>query len=141
MNKIKTLFIIGLCTLIFTNCATNTQKETSGNSETKTDSLYLKRYAGVYTIEINGNESANEIEAYELFENGQAKWMWMGNNGVGDANVRSTKSGTWTANEQKISITLQGNSGPITEDYVLQNGTFTSTFSQDRYLKPNERGK
>ncbi|MCD4769502.1 MAG: hypothetical protein K8R35_04985 [Bacteroidales bacterium] len=100
--------------------------------------LYVKKYAGGYTIEVKGISSENSIEAYALADNGQAKWMWIVNDGSGGANLESEKTGTWTATENKITINIKGNTGIITEDYVLIDGVFTNTISNDRYLKLNK---
>ena len=61
--------------------------------------------------------------------------MWIKNDGNGNAKIMSKKNGIWTAEEGKIKITIQGNTGPIVEEYVLKNGKFVNTLSEDRYLQ------
>jgi len=109
----------------------------SKNSEIKekSNNKYLSIYSGGYTEEILGYSSNNDVEAYALHENGNAKWMWIKNDGYGNAKIMSEKIGIWTAEEGKIKITIQGNTGPIVEEYVLKNGKFFSTLFEDHYLK------
>ncbi|MCJ7649427.1 MAG: hypothetical protein MUP85_12495 [Candidatus Lokiarchaeota archaeon] len=116
--------------ILFTSCD-------SKNSEIKekSNNKYLSTYSGGYTIEILGYSSDNDVEAYALHENGNAKWMWIKNDGYGNAKIMSEKIGIWTAEEGKIKITIQGNTGPIVEEYVLKNGKFVSTLFEDHYLK------
>ena len=61
--------------------------------------------------------------------------MHIVNDGYGGAKVMSEKIGVWAANEQKITITIQANTEPIVEEYVLQNGRFVNTLTEKRYLK------
>lgn len=112
----------------------------SKNSEIKenTNNKYLTTYSGGYTIEILGYSSDNDVEAYALHKNGNAKWMLIVNDGYGDAKIMSEKSGVWIADEGKIEIRIQGNTGLIEEEYVLKNGKFVNTLSEDRYLKRTE---
>ena len=128
-NKNITLAITFI-SLLITSCDSN-NSEIKENSHNK----YLATYSGGYTIEILGYSSDDDVEAYALHENGKAKWMLIVNDGYGDAKIMSEKSGVWIASEGKIKITIQGNTGSIVEEYVLKNGNFVNTLSEDRYLK------
>jgi len=116
--------------ILFTSCDSKNSEITE-----KSNNKYLSTYSGGYTIEILGYSSDNDAEAYALHENGNAKWMWIKNDGYGNAKIMSEKSGIWTAEEGNIKITIQGNTGPIVEEYVLKNGKFVNTLSEDRYLQ------
>jgi len=109
----------------------------SNNSDVnnKSNNKYFVEYAGGYTIEIIGYSSNDEAELYVLHLNGKAKWMLISNDRSGKAKIMSEKSGSWTADEGRMKITIQGNTGPIVEEYLLKNGKFVNTISEDRYLQ------
>jgi len=62
--------------------------------------------------------------------------MWIVVDGSGVSQTVSDKTGTWAANKDTISITVEGNTGLMNDEYVLKNGRFVSTLNVDRYLKP-----
>lgn len=130
-------YLLGILILCIHACNSNTQSSNSNSSEKNVDSLnlFLKEYAGAYTIEISGINNSDEIEAYTLHESGSAKWLYIVPDNVEGAKLTSEKTGTWTAEDGKISITIQGNAGLITEDYELKNGRFINVLISDRYLK------
>ena len=132
-----TIALISILLIMFSNCSSDNRNENQNINATHTEvnNPYIKKYASGYTIEVKGIKSQTEVEAYALTENGEAKWLWIEKDGHGGAVLKQKKTGTWTATENKISIKIQGQSGPITEEYVLQNGKFVSTLSNDRYLK------
>ena len=68
------------------------------------------------------------------YENSKAKWMWIVNDGYGNANIKSEKTGTWTAELNKIGISIQGNTGTIKEEFTMKNGIFHDNFT-NRYLE------
>ena len=117
MKNKNILLLITFVTILLTSCdnKSSEMKESSNNK-------YLVEYSGGYTIEILNYSSNDDAEVYALHENGNAKIM-------------SEKIGIWTAEEGKIKITIQGNTGPIVEEYVLKNGIFVSTLFEDHYLK------
>jgi hypothetical protein len=130
MKKKNILLLIIFVTILFTSCENKSSemKESSNNK-------YLADYSGGYTIEILNYSSDNDAEAYALHENGNAKWMLIVNDGHGNAKIMSEKNGVWSADDGKIKITIQGNTGAIVEEYVMKNGKFVNTLSEDRYLK------
>ena len=130
MKNVKFFLTVIFISILFLSCE-------SENSKMKEYSYnkYLETYSGGYTIEVLGHSSNNDAEAYALHENGNAKWMLIENDGYGNAKIMSEKSGVWTADEGKIKITIQGNTDPIVEEYILKNGKFVNTLSEDRYLK------
>lgn len=130
MKNKNILLLITFVTILLTSCdnKSSEMKESSNNK-------YLVEYSGGYTIEILNYSSNDDAEVYALHENGNAKWMWIKNDGYGNAKIMSEKIGIWTAEEGKIKITIQGNTGPIVEEYVLKNGIFVSTLFEDHYLK------
>ena len=67
-------------------------------------------------------------------ENGKATWMWIENDRSGNTNVKQKKYGTWTATENKISISIQGNTDIIKEEFELKRGIFIDTLTK-RYLE------
>ncbi len=99
---------------------------------------YKSKFAGGYTIEVEGVSSAQEVELYALNENGGAIWMWIENDGNDGAIIEDEKSGTWSATENSITIDIRGNSGMISETYKLKGNLLTNTQLTKRYLKKTE---
>ena len=132
-----TITLISILLIAFSNCFSDnkTKNQSQNTTPIEAGNPYLKKYASGYTIEVKGIQSQTDVEAYALTENGDAKWLWIENDGHGVAVLKQKKTGTWTATESKISIKIQGKSGLITEEYVLQNGIFVSTLNNYRYLK------
>jgi len=137
MKRITNIALISIFLLVFLNCSNEnkTKNKSLKTTNIETANPYLKKYASGYTIEVKGVKSPNDVEAYALTENGEAKWLWIENDGKGGAVIKQKKTGTWTATETKISIKIQGNSGPITEEYILRNGIFVNSINSERYLK------
>jgi hypothetical protein len=93
---------------------------------------YLKKYAGTYSIMV-GNDGS---EAYALAENGSAVWI----NGWKDSSGKlqtQKKSGSWTAGDGNIKVTINGNTGKIIQEYKIKNGRFVSVDDSRTYLKKN----
>lgn len=116
----------------------NQDSFTDSNYSKSVNNEYLDKYSGGYTVELENISSNDAFEVYILKNNGEAKWMYIKNDGNGNADIESEKSGNWTASEINISITCEGNSGPITEDFKLKDGRFYDTLTGERYLKPKE---
>jgi hypothetical protein len=87
---------------------------------------YLERYAGAYSISPDG------AEAYTLKSDGTAIWVfgWMESGKV----KTQQKSGSWTAQQGKIKIKINGNTGLIIEDYEFKGGKFRSVEDFSRSL-------
>jgi hypothetical protein len=87
---------------------------------------YLSSYSGVYHISPDGTE------AFALAENGLASWVY----GYPENGKIKTveKRGTWTAQENFITVSINGNTGVIVENYRLKNGIFRNAEDQGRYL-------
>ena len=136
MKKI-TLALTSTLLIIFSNCSSDNKTNNQSLQTTHIEAYnpHLKKFASGYTIEVKGIKSKSEVEAYALTENGEAKWLFIENDGHGEAVLTQKKTGTWTATEDKITIRIQGQSGLITEEYVLQNGIFVNALNNDRYLK------
>ena len=111
--------------------STNFPYENSSLSE------FVKEYAGGYTVELDGISSDIAAEAYALKDDGTATWMLISNRG-GEAKVTSRKQGTWNAYQNRIEITINGNTGLITE-YFERNSSnqYFDNKQTGRYLKPN----
>lgn len=110
------------------NTSNNNQKAPEVNP-------FMQQYAGGYIVEVNGISNEESGEIYVLHENGNAKWMWIKIKPGGQTEVQSEKSGSWTATQDNISITIDGNTGIIIEQYKLINNRFVSG---DRYLSKSE---
>ena len=91
---------------------------------------YVKKYSGAYNIGLDG------VEAYALREDGTCVWIygWMSNGKM----QTQQKSGTWTAKDGYISISINGNTGIIVEEYVFKNGRFVNKEDPSRYLKKRQ---
>jgi hypothetical protein len=142
-NKFTIFGIIVILIIVLINIwQTGEEKnKTSIKSDDKIiqgNNIYLSKYAGGYTIEVSGVSSTENAEVYVLHKRGTAKWMYIENDGYGNASVKSEKLGKWTADSGKISITIIGNYGKIKDVYVLRQGKFVSTDFNDRYLKRTE---
>lgn len=106
------------------------------STEIKED--FKSNFAGTYTIEVKGVSSDQEVEVYDLDINGAAIWFWMENSGNGKAVIEDQKNGKWTADENGVTIKINGNSGIIAESYELKNGILTNTQLSKRYLKKSK---
>lgn len=97
------------------------------------------KYAGSYKIEVSGTSSKEQVEVYILHKEGKAEWLWVnyGKNKVGFTDDR--KFGTWLADENSLTIDIQGNSGMISETYVEKDGALINKQLSKRSLeKTNE---
>lgn len=97
---------------------------------------WKREYAGSYSIEVDSISSSPEMEVYVLHEDGSAKRIYLVSDFAGGARIHSEKSGLWDASQYSISITVQDNSGLITETYSFRGGRFVNERIDDRYLKP-----
>jgi hypothetical protein len=113
-------------------------EETTKEVRNETKENFKQKFAGSYTIETKGVSSAQDIEVYALNENGNASWLWLENDGKGGVNIKTRKTGTWTASENGIIVNIQGNSGIINESYDLKENVLTNTQLPKRYLKKTE---
>lgn len=147
-----TLFIM----ILFSSCLSDKKKNSNsiiekpesdipqlneGNTKEvriETKENFKPKFAGGYTIEIRGVSSTQDIEVYALNENGSASWLWLENDGKGGVDIKTKKTGTWTASENGISINIQGKSGIINETYELKKNVLTNTQLPKRYLKKTE---
>lgn len=92
---------------------------------------HLRQYSGSYNIFVTGLGSN---EAYALKTDGNAVWVYGWKDKSGRIQTE-TKNGTWTASNGLITISINGNTGVITERYRLVNGKFVSTEDKKRYLR------
>lgn len=99
---------------------------------------FVQKYAGGYMIEVRGISSDRDAEGYALRKDGTAKWMWIVNDGNGGANIQSEKTGTWTASDGQITVSINGNIGIIEETWQLKNDMFYDTNNPNRYLKTQD---
>jgi hypothetical protein len=142
IRTMKHLIIPVLVSILICGCSQN--QETRFDSKeypskqsdiSKEDNVYLLQHSGGYSIEVVGLPSTQEMEVYILAKNGTAKWMYLKAHKAKGAEVVSQKPGRWTANESNITITINGNSGEINEQYQKKNGVFYNTQFPERYLK------
>ena len=119
--------------ILFRVCATSKMaKDTTPISKPATieeNNPYLTKYAGGYTVEINGlnvSEIDDYAEFYILASNGKAKWMMVKKDGQGNVVPKDEQSGTWTATETLIRITASMGTKDTesTEEFELMNGKF-----------------
>jgi hypothetical protein len=97
---------------------------------------FMIKYAGSYRVHVSGVSSSENAEGYALSNDGTAKWMWIVNDPKEGAKIDSEKTGTWTAEEEKIIISINGNSGMITETWLFQrDGVFRDADIPERYYK------
>jgi len=94
---------------------------------------FLKKYSGTYSIIVDGY-SGDDAEAYTLADNGGAVWVYGYKDSSGRVQTQQ-KKGSWTAREGVITITINGNTGKITEVYRLKNGRFVNSEETSRWLK------
>ena len=132
----KNLFVISMLSFfMFSSCNNNkTKPVTSSKENVVTNNVYLDKYAGGYQVDVNNISSNNDAEVYVLRNDGSAKWMYILNDGNGGAKIQSEKNGNWTASENNITITINGNSGSIIEEFDLKNGEFYDKLTGERKL-------
>lgn len=94
---------------------------------------YTAKYSGAYNIVVTGQEGDN-AEAYALRSDGTATWVFGYKDRSGKLQTQK-KDGKWEAKANYIKIIIQGNSGPIIEEYNFKNGKFVNSESSSRYLK------
>ena len=132
----RTLFkitIVLLAATILVGCiGSNQDNNLIKDSSQIGQNPYLEKYAGGYTIEVKGYPGKSDAELYVLHQNGKAKWMFIEIDSKGQTNIMSEKLGNWTTSENKITITIKGNTGDLVEEYNLINGIFVYG---DRSLK------
>jgi len=134
--KISTIYPIGAFFLFFiVSCSKSNKKSNSIVVQSSTiqieENPFLEKYEGGYMIDVKGYVSNSETEMFVLHKNGVAQWMYV-TLIDGKSNVASEKSGNWTATENKITITIKGNSGNIVEEYIRTSDRFNCG---DRSLK------
>lgn len=95
---------------------------------------YHTKYAGGYTVEVVGYTGSG-TESFILRKDGTATWMLIVPDATKGARTEAKKYGTWTASENKVVISIRGNTGLIKEEFNYRNGKFRSTVSAGRYLK------
>jgi hypothetical protein len=118
-----------LLILICFSCSNSSNTPSVSN-----DNPLMAKYAGGYIVEVKGVPNTEEGELFVLHQNSQAKWLWIEvKNGTSE--IKSEKTGSWTATEDKITITIDGNSEPIIETYNLVEDKF---INGDRSLIKNE---
>jgi hypothetical protein len=93
---------------------------------------YIQQYSGAYNIYYTTRTGSDE--AYALKSNGTATWVYGWKDRYGKIQTK-TKDGKWTAAKGSITVSINGNTGIITETYKLINGKFVSTEDRARYLK------
>jgi len=136
MKSIKFLGYISIALLFFAvSCLPKPKEQGPPATEpaaVKKENPFLAQYAGAYEIKVKGY-SGTDKESYELLKYGSAKWIMT--SFLSDTSSRAwIKSGTWTASDGEINVTIEGNSGDIKLTYNLQNGRFVEDLSSDRYL-------
>lgn len=86
------------------------------------------KFSGTYEIMYQGY-NGSDSERYELKANGVAVWTHKARSGS------STKSGTWTAGEEDITVSITGNTGVISEGFALKGKRLVSKDDKNRYLR------
>lgn len=135
------IVIIFILKVLNSNNSSEYPIQSNDNQESKQiykpSNPYLSKYAGGYTVNILVGSTSNVAEVYVLYESGNAKWMWLEDDGYGGAKKVSEKTGSWTAEKNKISISIQGKIGTINEDYIFKDGRFVNADPalSNRFLK------
>lgn len=87
---------------------------------------YTVKYAGAYGISPDG------AEAYALRADGSCVWIYGWKEG-GQVKTQK-KTGTWSAEEGYIRISIQGKTGIIVEEYLMKSGKFVNKAEPSRFL-------
>ena len=124
MIQLKSFFVFLCLAWIIISCSYSPsgQNPTPTTPTTQTPNPYMEKFAGGYIVEMKGIPNTNEGEIYVLHQNGSAKWMWITVRSNGATDVKSEKTGTWEAAEDRITIRIKGNTGSIVETYSLVGG-------------------
>jgi hypothetical protein len=96
----------------------------------KSVDIYLSKYSGTYSVEIGKSDWG---ETYVLTSDGKAKWMFLDAR-TKTPTVMQTLTGTWTAKESYINISITASPNGV-EEYTMKNGVFYSKAKFKRYLK------
>lgn len=138
MNKfgITRHTLILICLLFITSCQSKEEpNETTYKSRPFQTNPSMTKYHGSYMVDVKGAPSNYETEGYALKEDGTAVWFWIINNGQDGAEVKEKKYGSWTAEKNKIMISINGNAGSIVETYIDKDGKLINADNPDRLLK------
>jgi len=134
MKRTAVRFMVLTLTFTLLQCSPTEKREKVRKSEIST-SPYLATYAGGYTIEVKGLGNTGDAELYILADNGKAQWMHLKTQGRKEPEIMTRKYGTWSADDFYLKITIDGNSGPIVEEYEMKAGVFYNKTEPYRYLK------
>ncbi|RYD50677.1 MAG: hypothetical protein EOP52_13530 [Sphingobacteriales bacterium] len=139
--KVYIIVLVGFVSFLY-SCSGSNADDISSQEQTTTHapttSPYTSKYAGSYVIDVKGAPSSQEVEGYALRRDGTAKWMLIVNDGNGGASIQSEKNGTWVAEQDKIVVSIEGNTGLIQETWQLQNGLFYDANNSNRHLKTKD---
>ena len=73
---------------------------------------------------VDGLQNTNPSELYVLRPDGSAEWIFVNLDKGGLSTILSKKTGTWIASEQEVTITIKGNTGPISEKFSKSDDIF-----------------
>src|SRR6478609_11657739 len=119
----RLLISLVILTLGLVQCADREKKDKIKKYD-KPNNPFLTTYSGGYTIEVEGLRNTRDIELYVLADNGKAQWMHLKTQGRKEPEIMTRKYGTWTATESYLKVTIDGNTGPLIEEYEMKAGIF-----------------
>lgn len=100
-------------------------------------SSFRRKFAGIYKIEVDGVSSREEVEVYILQADGTAEWLWV-EYIRGRRRIEDRSLGSWSANDESMSINIPGSTGTMTEVYELNNGTLRNNLITKRWLRKTD---
>jgi len=132
------LTICSMIVLLAVSCQEKKEPQESHNVQTvkpTQPNMYITKYSGSYIVEVNGVPNSYETEGYALKDDGTATWLWIESDGNNGAKVKQKKYGTWMGEKDKISISIQSQSGIIEEVYFDKNEGYINKDNPNRKLK------
>lgn len=151
MTTKRNVLLVSVFTTILSISCISEPKNTSKVNVTTTDTTSVSvvggkeiaapkenlrtKFHGSYMVETRGIPSSSPVEVYNLHENGKSQWLFVEVNNKGEAIIKQTKEGTWTATDNSVSIKIKGNTGDLIENYEIKNKVLTNVENSGRYLK------
>jgi len=130
MKAIVCIFLFSL--IVFGCTQKQTQKQQIQTVKKTEKSPFLKKFAGTYEVYVKNSGITEDSESYTLYESGLAEWKWFERK---SGHIKSLKNGIWSADEKLLKITIEGNSGRISENFKIENGKISNDSRMLRKVK------
>lgn len=131
--SLKYLKVIDSAEVAYLDSIEIIRKASQGITKSKI-SEFRKMHSGVYMVEVDNVPSVKSAEIYQLNEDGTAKYMFVYFTN-GSREVDQVNKGTWSADENSMTISIRGKTGIINEVYKRKSHSYLFR-SGKRFLNP-----